>query len=69
MTIVNATRPRVVICGPGMQGLPTGGAAVKKFQHIGPNVRVLLLPSDFSTAEAGEAGVDLVSRVQSMMES
>ena len=67
MTIVNATRPRVVICGPGMQALPTGEAAVKKFSQIGPNVQVLLLPSDFSTAEAGQAGVDVVDRVRAVL--
>lgn len=67
MTLVNATGSSMVICGPGMLGLPTGEAAVQKFRQGGPNVQVLLLPSDFSTAEAGQAGVDLVNRVQSML--
>jgi anti-anti-sigma factor len=67
MTLVNATQPRVVICGPGVLGLPTGEAAVEKFRQNWPNVQILHLPSDFSTAEAGQAGVDLVNRVQSLL--
>lgn len=67
MTLVHATKPRMVICGPGMMGLPTGEAAVEKFRQSGPNVQILLLPSDFSTGEAGQAGVDLVNRVQALL--
>jgi len=67
MTLVQATRPRVVICGPGMLALPTGEAALEKFRQSGPNVQILLLPSDFSTADAGQAGADLVNRVQSLL--
>jgi len=37
-----------------------------EFSERPPNVQVLHLPSDFSTAEAGQAGVELVSRVQSL---
>ena len=67
MTLVHATKPRVVICGPGMLALPTGEAALAKFRQSGPDVQILLLPSDFSTAEAGQAGMDLVNRVQSLL--
>jgi len=67
MTLVHATRPRVVICGPGMLELPTGEAAVEKFRQSGPNVKILLLSSGFSTADAGQAGVDLVNQVQSLL--
>jgi anti-anti-sigma factor len=67
MTLVHATRPRLVVCGPGMLGLPAGEAAVEKFRQSGSNVQILLLPSDFSTTEAGQAGVDLVNRVQSLL--
>ena len=65
-TLVNVVRPNVVICGPGILGLPTGAAAVERFRQSGPNVQILHLPSDFSTTEAGQAGVDLVNRVQSL---
>ena len=44
-------------------------AALEKFRQSGPNVQVLHLPSDFSTAEAGQAGVDLVNRVQSLLKT
>jgi DNA-binding response OmpR family regulator len=67
VALVHATRPRVVICGPGILGLPTGEEAVEKFRRSGPNVQILHLASDFSTAEAGQAGVDLVDRVQSLL--
>lgn len=67
MTLVQATRPRVVICGAGMMGLPTGEAAVAQFRRCGPNIHILFLPFDFSTTEAGQAGVDLVKRVQSLL--
>jgi len=67
MTLVHATRPRVVICGPGMLELPTGEATLEKFRQSGPDVQILLLPSGFSAADAGQAGVDLVNRVQSLL--
>ena len=67
-TLVNATRPRLIICGRGDLRLTTGEAAVEGFRHSGPDVQVLLLPSDFSTSsEAGQAAVDLVNQVQSLL--
>jgi DNA-binding NtrC family response regulator len=65
-SLVSAIIPKVVICGVGMLGLPTGEAVVEGFSQR-PNVQVLRLPSDFSTAEAGQAEMDLVSRVQSLL--
>jgi anti-sigma B factor antagonist len=67
LTLVSVTRPDVVICGADILGLPTGQAAVEKFRQSGPNVQILHLPADFSTAEAGQAGVDLVNRLQSLL--
>jgi stage II sporulation protein AA (anti-sigma F factor antagonist) len=66
-TIVDVTQPHMVICGPGVPGLPTGAAAIEKFRRSGPHVQILQLPSDFSTSEAGQAGVDLVNRVQALL--
>jgi anti-sigma B factor antagonist len=66
-TLVNATRPGAVICGPGLLGLPTGRAVVEKFRQTRPNVEILDLPSDFPTAEAGQVGVDLINRIQSLL--
>jgi CheY-like chemotaxis protein len=67
LTLLYSQRPDMVICGPGMLGLPTGEDAVEKLRNSRPAIPVLLLPPDFSTAEAGQAGVDLVNRVQSLL--
>jgi anti-anti-sigma factor len=64
LLLVRVTKPRVLICGPGTQ---TNESAMKGFREIDPGVELLLLPSDFSTAEAGQAGTDLVNRVQSLL--
>jgi anti-sigma B factor antagonist len=64
--LVSAMKPQLLICGAGIMGLPAAAALLDKFRRSGPNVLVLHLPSDFSTAEAGQAGVDLVKRVQSL---
>jgi anti-sigma B factor antagonist len=63
---VRVTGPRVLICGPGMQ---TNESAMKGFREITSKTKVqlLLLPSDFSTAEAGQAGIDLVDRIRLLM--
>ncbi len=65
--LVTALQPSVVICGPGMLGLPGAEAAVEKLQRCGPKLRVLHLPSGFSSADAGHAGADLVSQVRSLL--
>ena len=65
-SLVSAIQPKVVICGAGMLGLPTGEAVVERFRQR-PNVQILRLPSDFSTAEAGQAGIELLNRVQSLL--
>jgi anti-sigma B factor antagonist len=64
MILVGASRPGVVIYGSGM---PSSDAAIEKFRHSVPNVQVLLLPSDFSTVEASQAGTELVDRVRSVL--
>jgi len=65
--LVTTLKPQVVICGPGMMALPAGAAAVEKLRRSGPNLQVLCLPSDFSSADAGQAGADLVNQVQSLL--
>jgi len=65
-SLVSAMNPKVVICGAGMLGLPTGEAVVEGFRQR-PNLQVLRLPADFSTADAGQAGTDLVNRVHSLL--
>ena len=64
--LVSAMKPQMVICGAGMLGMPMAAAALEKFRQS-PHVQVLQLPSDFSTAEAGQAGVDLIDQVQSLL--
>ena len=54
----------VVIFGPGMQA---NEAATAKFRQSAPNVRLLHLPPDFSTSEAGQSGPDLVNRIRSLL--
>lgn len=60
LLFLRVTRSHVLICGPGMQ---TNESAMKGFTEIKPKVQLLVLPSDFSTAEAGQAGIDLVNRI------
>jgi hypothetical protein len=66
-TLVNVIKPNVVICGAGVAELTTGAAALEKFRQSGLGIQILHLPSDFSAAEAGQAGVDLLNRLQSLL--
>ena len=61
---IKVTRPQLLICGPGIQA---NGVAMNAFAEIKPKLELLLLPSDFSTAEAGQAGTDLVNRLRSIL--
>lgn len=61
---VRVTMPHVLICGPGI--LPNE-SVLKGFTEANPKVQLMLLPSDFSTAEAGQAGIDLVNRIQVLL--
>jgi anti-anti-sigma factor len=63
---VRVTKTHVLICGPGMQ---TNESVLKGFTEANPKVQLMLLPSDFSTAEAGQAGIDLVNRIRSILPS
>ena len=61
---IKVTRPQLLICGPGIQANET---AMKGFGEIKPKLELLLLPSDFSAAEAGQAGTELVNRLRSIL--
>ena len=65
--LMSAMRPQMVICGAGVLGMPMAAAVLEKFRQSSSQVQVLQLPSDFSTAEAGQAGVDLVNQVRSLL--
>lgn len=64
-TLVRATNPDLVICGPGIAEVPTAAAMVEKLRQSGR--RVLQLSADFHTSEAGEAGHELVAQVESLI--
>lgn len=68
-TLVYSKLPHLIICGPGVLTLPAGAAAVKRFRDSKPPIPVLVLPPDFSSAEAGQAALDLVDRVRSLLEN
>jgi anti-sigma B factor antagonist len=67
ITLVNVIKPNVVICGVALAELTTGAAALEKFRQSGLGIQVLHLPADFSATEAGQAGVDLLDRLQSLL--
>lgn len=67
VTLVKVTRPRVVICGPGAMAVPAAPAIIEDLRKTGGDLKVLNLPSEFYTAEAGEAGQDLLTKVQSLI--
>ena len=64
LTLVKVTKPKLLICGPGIQ---TNPVAIDKLRGGAAGVRFLLLPPDFSAAEAGEAGTNLVDQVRSLI--
>jgi anti-anti-sigma factor len=66
-TLVNVIKPNVVVCGAGISGLATGAEALERFRESVPGIRIVNLPADFSIAEAGQAGVDLMNRLQSLL--
>jgi anti-sigma B factor antagonist len=64
--LVRSVAPALVICGPGIMEVPSGPAMIQKFRHNG-RPQILQLPTDFHTAEAGQAGQDLVAQVNSIV--
>lgn len=66
VTLVRTTRPRLVICGPGMMAVPAAQSVIESLRKSGDKLDVLTLESGFYTAEAGEAAQDLLSQVQSI---
>jgi anti-anti-sigma factor len=64
MTLSTVSRSHVIVCGPGVQ---TTGAAYEKFRRLDSRASFLMLPADFHTSDAGDAGLDLVQRVQALL--
>lgn len=65
-TLLCAMKPRVIVCGPGVQ---SSSPAFEKFHHLDPHVQFLLLPADFHTFDASDAGLDLVNRVNELLQA
>jgi anti-anti-sigma factor len=65
-TLVKTMRPRLAICGPTTQASP---AAFEKFRHADLEMEILLLSSDFHATDAGQAGLDLVEQVRSLLKA
>jgi anti-anti-sigma factor len=66
LTLVKVTRPHLVICGPGMQA---NQIAMDGLRSGAPGARLLLLPADFSAADAGHAGTHLIEQVRTLIAS
>src|SRR6266850_2446883 len=65
-TLLCAMKPRVIVCGPGVE---SSSPAFEKFHHLNPHVQFLLLPADFHTLDASDAGLDLVTRVNELLQA
>jgi len=63
VTLLKATRPDIVILGPAIQA---DTRAMEALQRTDAKVQFLFLPPDFSTADASQAGLELVERVRSL---
>ncbi len=61
--LVNATKPDVVVCGPGLRA---NEFAVENVRQSAPRAKFLLLSSDFSTTLASDAGRDLVEQLRAL---
>ena len=64
LTLVKVTGAKILICGPGIQ---MNQLEIEKSRSGVSAVRLLHLPSDFSTADAGDAGAKLIDQVRSLM--
>jgi anti-anti-sigma factor len=63
-TFVKATKPALVVCGPSAQ---SNSPLFERFRLSHSNVELLLLPLDFHATEAAEAGLNLVNRIQALL--
>jgi anti-anti-sigma factor len=63
---IAATKPSVVILGPGTHGMT---AAIEEVRGSSTHIPIVMLPADFATTEASQAGTDLVDRIQSLLDA
>jgi len=66
-TLTKAIRPTVVICGPGMMDVSATAGIVEQLTKNDVRLKLLQLPSDFHTTDAGEAAQDLLSRLKALL--
>jgi hypothetical protein len=64
ITLSTVARPHAIVCGPGVL---TSSPAYEKLRRLESGSQFLNLPPDFHTSDAGDAGVDLVQRVQALL--
>ena len=64
--LLTVMHPKLVVCGKGIQELPAAVALLEQIQQSS-GIQLLSLPAEFSTTDAGEAGKDLVERIQSLL--
>jgi stage II sporulation protein AA (anti-sigma F factor antagonist) len=63
-TFMRATKPAMVVCGPATQA---NRSMLDKFRNAYPNVELFLLSPSFVATDASEAGVSLVTQIQSLL--
>jgi anti-sigma B factor antagonist len=65
-TLLCAMKPSAVICGPGVA---SASPVLDKLRRLDPRIRFLMLPPDFHTSHASDAGIDLVNRLQTLLQA
>ena len=65
--LARATKAEVVVCGPGTIDVPTTPGVIEGLRQRGGEIKVLQLPFDFHTAEAGQASEELLSQLRALI--
>jgi DNA-binding response OmpR family regulator len=65
-TFVKVMKPKVVVCGPGLQA---NDFAMENLRQAAGHSQLVLLSANFSTTEASHAGLDLVERLRAILNS
>jgi anti-sigma B factor antagonist len=66
-TLAKSVKARIVVCGPGLPNVSTAPEVVEKLRRA--EIKLLQLPSDFYTVEAGRAAQDLLTQVRALVAS
>ena len=68
LTLLTATRPKVVVVGAALRALRDTQAA-ERFNTLADSLNVIELPAGFSGRDAGDAGHDLLGQVRAVLGS